>query len=119
MIEKSIPIFIGYDDRETIAFHVCSNSLIRRSSMPLAIHPLALNILRDYQEQHTDGSNKFIYSRFLVPYLMGFQGHAIFVDGDMLVRSDISELWEQRNDSLAVSVVKHDYQTKASVKYLG
>ena len=88
-----IPIFIGYDPREAIAYHVCTNSIIRRSSQPVALNPLALNALKGYDEKHTDGSNHFIYSRFLVPHLMNYKGWAIFIDGDMIVRDDINELW--------------------------
>lgn len=114
-----IPIFIGYDHREAIAYHVCANSIIRKSSQPVALVPLALNLLTDYKEQHTDGSNHFIYSRFLVPHLTGYNGWAIFIDGDMLVRSDINELWSMKEDDKAVMVVKHKYQTKLTTKYLG
>lgn len=114
-----IPIFIGYDPREAIAYHTCANSIIRQASKPVSIIPLALNLFNDYTETHTDGSNQFIYSRFLVPHLMGYQGHAIFMDGDMIVRGDIVELWELANPYMDVQVVKHDYKTKMTEKYLG
>lgn len=116
---KPIPVFVGYDPREAIAYHVCANSIIRNSSQPVAIVPVALNLFRDYSETHTDGSNHFIYTRFLVPYLCDFTGHAIFIDGDMIVRGDIAELWDMRNAALDVQVVKHDYKTRMPVKYLG
>lgn len=116
---KPIPIFIGYDPREAIAYHVCVNSIVRQSSVPVCIVPLALNNFRDYTETHTDGSNQFIYSRFLVPYLMDFSGQAIFMDGDMIVRGDIAELWALRDLGKDVQVVKHDYKTKMKEKYLG
>lgn len=116
---KPIPIFIGYDPREAVAYHTCANSIIRQASQPVAIVPLALNLFNDYKETHTDGSNQFIYSRFLVPHLMGYTGHAIFMDGDMIVRGDIVDLWEQRNPYFDVQVVKHNYQTKMTEKYLG
>jgi lipopolysaccharide biosynthesis glycosyltransferase len=45
---------------------------------------------------------------------MDYSGWAIFADGDMVCQADISELWALRDDSKAVQVVKHDYQTKAS-----
>lgn len=111
-------IFIGFDEREAAVFHACVHSLIKTSSVPLSITPLALSTLRSfYLEEHSDGSNAFIYSRFLVPYLCGFSGRAIYLDGDMIVRGDIIELDAMlRGD---VAVVKHDYKTSASVKYLG
>jgi lipopolysaccharide biosynthesis glycosyltransferase len=116
---KPIPIFIGYDPREAIAFHTCVNSIIRHASQPVSIMPLALNNFQDYTETHTDGSNQFIYSRFLVPYLMDYTGQAIFIDGDMIVRSDIVELWKLRDLGKDVMVVKHNYKTKMTTKYLG
>ena len=114
-----IPIFIGYDPREAIAFHTCANSIIRHATQPVQIIPLALNLFKDYKETHTDGSNQFIYSRFLVPHLMAFDGWAIFIDGDMIVRDDIVKLWELKNPYNDVMVVKHDYKTRMPVKYLG
>lgn len=119
MTQPMINIFIGYDPREAVAYHVCANSMIRHSSEVLAITPLALRNLKTYTETHSDGSNQFIYSRFLLPHLMGYRGWALFVDGDMLVREDIAKLWSLRDDSKAVMCVHHDYKTKAKTKYLG
>jgi len=116
---KPIPIFIGYDPREAIAYHTCANSIIRHASKPVSIIPLALNLFDDYSETHTDGSNHFIYSRFLVPHLMDYIGWAIFMDGDMIVRDDIVKLWDLREVDKDVMVVKHDYETKMQTKYLG
>lgn len=116
---KPIPIFVGYDPREAVAYHTCVNSIIRHTSRPVAIVPLALNLFTDYTETHTDGSNHFIYSRFLVPHLMDYLGHAIFIDGDMIVRADITELWDLRRYDVDVQVVKHNYQTRMTEKYLG
>lgn len=116
---RPIPIFIGYDPREAIAYHTCVNSIIRLSSVPVSITPLALNNFKDYTETHTDGSNQFIYSRFLVPHLMGYSGQGIFMDGDMILRADIAELWALRDMTKDVQVVMHDYKTKMKTKYLG
>lgn len=112
-------VFIGFDQREAIAYHVCANSIIRHARKPVAITPLALNMLHSYSETHTDGSNDFIYSRFLVPYLMGYQGWAVFMDGDMLLRDDIHDLFEFADPTKGVIVAQHDYKTTSSVKYLG
>lgn len=123
----TLNIFIGYDPREAVAYHACANSIIRHSSMPVAIHPLALSNFKSfYQETHntqtglteTEPTNQFIFSRFLVPYLMRYEGLALFIDGDMIVRDDIAKLFEQHQWGKAVSVVKHDYQTKHPIKYL-
>lgn len=118
MTPEPIRIFIGYDQREAIAYHVCCQSIIEGSSLPVEIHPLALNTMDAfYRERHVDGSNAFIYSRFLVPYLCGWTGFAIFLDGDMLLRGDIADLWALRRADKGVHVVKHDYKTKYPMKY--
>jgi hypothetical protein len=39
-------IFIGYDNREKIAFHVLSHSIIKHSSIPVSITPINLSNLR-------------------------------------------------------------------------
>ena len=115
----ALRIFIGYDPREAVAFHVCANSIIRHATKPVSITPLALNTLYDYDERHKDGSNQFIYSRFLVPHLTGYKGWALFVDGDMLFRDDIAKLFALIEHDKAVMVVKHDYKTRCAEKYLG
>ena len=114
-----INIFIGYDPREAVVFHICNNSLIRHSSSPIAVTPLALNNLVDYRETQHDGSNQFIYSRFLIPHLMQYKGWAIYIDGDMLLKEDIIKLWDLRDESKAVLCVPHNYKTKTHEKYLG
>ena len=116
---ENIRIVVGFDQREAIAYHAFTQSVIEKSSLPVVFIPLAANTLKDYNETHTDRSNDFIYSRFLTPYLSDFKGWAIFADGDMICRSDIKELWNLRDDDKALLVVKHDYQTKAKKKYLG
>lgn len=113
-----IPIFVGYDKRESVAYHTFCQSVLSRASQPVQFTPLALNTLQ-YTETHTDGSNDFIYSRFLVPHLMNFNGWAIFADGDMVCQADIAELWAMRDPYKAVQVVKHDYKTRFPKKYLG
>jgi lipopolysaccharide biosynthesis glycosyltransferase len=115
-----IPIFVGYDPREAIAYHTCVNSIIRHASQPVAIVPVALNLFQDYKETHGDNSNHFVYTRFLVPHLMSYQDWAIFIDGDMVLRDDIVKLWNMRLEGhYDVMVVKHDYKTRMAEKYMG
>ena len=119
MKSKLINIFVGFDQKESIAYHAFVQSLIDSSSIPLSITPLAENNLNIYNEKHLDGTNKFTYSRFLVPYLMNFKGWAIYFDGDMVCLSDIKDLIRNFDTNKAVNVIKHDYKTKNSVKYFG
>lgn len=118
-MDNTISIVVGFDQREAIAYHVFCQSVLERSSCPVQFTPLSENLLATYKETHSDGSNKFIYSRFLAPYLSHYKGWAIFADGDMVCQADIADLWSLRDESKAALVVKHDYKTKAQIKYLG
>ena len=91
-MSEKINIYVGFDQKEAVAYHVFCQSLIDNTSIPLQIHPMALRILNKYKEHHQDRSNDFVYSRFLTPFLNNYQGWAIFVDGDMICQSDIKEL---------------------------
>lgn len=114
-----IRVSVGFDQREAVAYHAFVQSVLERASAPVTFNPLALNCLSGYRETHADGSNDFIYSRFLVPFLYDFKGWSIFADGDMICLRDIAELWALRDDTKAALVVKHNYKTKAKIKYLG
>lgn len=111
-----IPIYVGFDQREALVYHVFCQSVIEHAQQPVSFHPLATKQLRFDGQQ--DGTNAFIFSRYLVPYLQDYKGWAIFADGDMHVNTDISELWGFRDDKYAVMVVKHDYLTKHPRKYI-
>jgi len=116
-----INVFIGYDSKEKIAHHVLSESILRRSTKPVAITPIYLpNIKDDFvRERNNLSSTEFSFSRFIIPHLMNYQGWALFMDCDMLMMSDVAELWRLRDDKYAVQVCKHDYTPKEETKFLG
>jgi hypothetical protein len=116
-----IRIFIGFDPRETVAWHVLCHSILARCTQPVSFTPLALDHLRDAFTRPRDPlqSTDFSFTRFLVPYLSGYEGWSLFMDCDMLVRADIAELWELRDERYAVMCVKHDHRPQETVKFLG
>lgn len=116
---NKITIIVGYDERESIAYHVFCQSVMEKASCPVQFIPLVKKSLYFYEEKHNDGSNDFIYSRFLTPYLCNFEGLALFADGDMVMNTDVCELLDIFDETKAVQVVKHDYKSKAKIKYLG
>lgn len=109
-----INLFVGYDQREAIGLSIFQYSLLKNCTKPVAITPLG-NL--GFEE----GSNTFTFSRFLIPYLVGFRGHAIFCDGtDMLMLGDLQELNKLLDKSKAVQVVKHPpYRSTQDRKYIG
>ena len=118
-MNEIVDIVVGFDQRESVAYHTFTQSVIENSTIPVRFLPLSMSSLSIYKEVHKDGSNEFIYSRFLVPYMMNFKGWAIYADGDMVCLEDIKKLWDLRSNQYAVQVVKHDYKTKITKKYWG
>jgi len=115
-----IRIFVGFDQREAVAYHLFCQSVIAHTSQPVAFFPLHGPALKNFDGQR-DGTNAFIFSRYLVPYLCGYNGWALFFDGDMVCNADVAELYAYKNIHYdkAACVVKHDYQTKHPRKYVG
>ncbi len=116
-----IRIFIGFDPRETVAYHVLSHSIHARASAPVSVAPLMLSQLDGVmtRERNPLQSTDFSFSRFLTPYLCDFDGWALFMDCDMLVLDDIAKLWALRDDKYAVMCVKHDHVPEEDIKFLG
>lgn len=110
----TIHLFCGFDEREAIGFHVFVSSVLKHATAPVSIHPLGARSM-------PVGSNAFTYSRFLVPWMMRFEGRAIFADAcDMLMLGDVKALDELFDPGLAVQVVQHPtYSTKHRIKYVG
>lgn len=123
MEKKLNKVFIGFDPIESVAWHTMAHSVLRQSTIPIALIPINLANLKSLYWREADyrQSNEFSFSRFLVPYLSDYEGYSLFFDCDMLLRGDVRELFEaaQDNPDMAVHVVKHDYEPRNEVKYLG
>jgi len=115
-------VFVGYDPREDIAYQVCKHSIIRKQP-DAEVRPLVQKELRDagwyWRPVDKLASTEFTFTRFLVPELAGFQGWALFMDCDMILTTDIKELFDQVDDQYAVMCVQHDYKVKESTKMDG
>ena len=115
-------VYVGYDTREDIAYQVCKHSILTKQ--PQAdVRPLKQQELRDagWYTRPLDklASTEFTFTRFLIPELMDFKGWAVFMDCDMILTTDIKELFDQADDQYAVMCVQHDYTPKEGVKMDG
>ncbi|KAG1360560.1 protein CDI [Cocos nucifera] len=121
--ESPFKVFVGYDIREDVAFEVCRHSLLKHSSVPVEVIPLKQSELRAAglykRERDPTESTEFSFTRFLTPYLAGYQGWAMFVDCDFLYTADIKGLIDLIDDRYAVMCVHHDYAPKDALKMDG
>lgn len=123
-------IFIGYDSREPVSYHVLLQSILRRASSPITVLPLVIRHLDGLYTRKRDPkeSTEFSLTRFLVPYLSGYLGHSIFMDCDMLCLTDIASIWNEIHKNgpanprvcpeEAVLVCQHYYTPKTTTKFL-
>mgnify|MGYP001447403256 CR=1 FL=1 len=115
-------VFIGYDTREDIAYQVCKHSILARNK-DVDVRPLKQQELRDagWYTRPIDklASTEFTFTRFLIPELTNFKGWALFMDSDMILTTDIAELFAQADDKYAVMCVQHDYKVTETTKMDG
>jgi hypothetical protein len=120
---ERLRVYIGWDRREDIAYRVARHSLLEHASIPVSVQPIKLDDLISAGLYTRDpdplASTEFTYSRFLTPYLAGYQGWALFCDCDFLFFGDVAELESHIDDRIAVACVKHDFRPKNSVKMDG
>ena len=111
IVKEPLNIYIGFDEIETVAYHTLSQSIIKNASKPVRISPIYSQHFKNFFNRPRDKkqSNAFSFSRFLVPYLNRYSGYAIFMDCDMMLRTDIFDVFNEINPDNAISVVKHDY----------
>lgn len=116
-----IKVFIGFDSREDVAVNVLTDSIQARSSKPVQIGQVRLTQLESvyHRSTHRLQSTEFSFSRFLVPWMCGYQGWAIFMDADILCQGDIAELWDLRDERYAVQVVQHNHNCTPGLKFQG
>lgn len=84
----------------------------------MSITPLNVRQISGFTNTDYKASTQFAFTRFLVPYLSDYQGISLFMDCDMLVRSDIKTLFDHM-DGDDVMCVKHVYTPKSETKFLG
>jgi lipopolysaccharide biosynthesis glycosyltransferase len=104
-----------------VAFTVLAHSIHERSSVPVSIIPIRLSHLGHVftRERNPLQSTDFSFSRFLTPWLAGYEDWAVFMDCDMIMLEDIKNLWDLRDERYAVQVVKHDHNPEEEEKFLG
>jgi hypothetical protein len=133
-------IFIGFDPREVDGFAVTKHSVMKRLITPIPVVPLIRELLEreglyTRRTSRRDGrlwddisqapmATEFAISRFLTPIIAKVMypkgGLALFMDSDMLVRTNVEELFASieripHKDRKAVYCVKHNHKPNPDV----
>lgn len=128
-------IWVGFDAREAAAFAVTRYSIARRLSAALPVHGLVASELRRVglltrpterrggitwdlvsdAPQATEHAN----ARFLLPWIAGGEGWALFCDGDMLARGNLARIFDGLDTSKALWCVQHAHEPVGEIKMDG
>ncbi len=131
----SCSVWIGFDPREVNAFAVTVASIRQHLSIDIPIRGIVLDEMRarglywrptetrinpggtpqlwDCLSNHWM-STEFAISRFLVPHLADALGDtwALFLDCDMLARTDVVDLFAQADPAKAIQCVQHAHDAE-------
>lgn len=94
-------IFIGYDPSEDESARVLKHSIERRATEPVEVRFLVLKELQELwgykggenTKEARPASTEFTYTRFLVPWLCGYKGKALFMDCDIACIGDVTPVF--------------------------
>lgn len=127
-------VWIGFDRREVDAFAVARHSIVRRLTQPIPVRGVHLPDLRAkglYSRRMStrDGrlwddisnapcATEFSLTRFLTPHLAG-NGWALFVDCDVMARTNVARLFDLADPKYAVMCVKHEHKAVEGLKMDG
>lgn len=123
---QPLNIYIGYDQREDLAYQVLRYSLLKNCGPEANVYRLE-PIIQDWlrarriytRQKDVFASTDFSLTRFLTPYLNNFEGVAVFMDLDFLVTRDLVKSLKKiitEDPTKAVWVVKHSYISKTTTK---
>ncbi len=97
-------IFVGTDSSQKLAVKVLEYTIKKYASEDVEVIPmcdLPLPVPKSKLNQQKTG---FSFSRFCIPQFMEYQGKALYLDADMIVLSDIMELfnWPMENHHILI-----------------
>lgn len=132
--KTGLRVFLGWDETELTACQVAEYSLYRHASRnAVRLDKISMFTVKEYDRptrtlpngQLFDDisgapmSTRHAIARFWVPRLCGFTGWALFTDGDVLFRDDVTKVFELADPDKAVMVVQHSAMLEEGSKKLG
>lgn len=86
-------VFVGSDDMQMMGVRVLHYSIEKFSTMDVVVEPLDNSRIPVPKDPKNRSKTGFSFCRFDIPRLCAYQGRGIYVDADMQVFTDITDLW--------------------------
>jgi hypothetical protein len=112
-METPIRIYVASSVSEALPIKVLEYSIRQHASTTVTVTPLCNACIQIPKPRAPENQPRtpFSFQRFLIPQVCGYAGHAIYLDSDMLVFKDITDLWRR---PLGHANVLAAYSTSAS-----
>lgn len=89
---EPIRVFVGADESQIVAARVLEHSIRKNTDALVRVSPM-LDVRPPMPRKWSNRPRTaFSFARFMIPQLAGYRGRAIYLDADMQVFGDISEL---------------------------
>lgn len=93
MSDDAVRVFVGADRSQALAVEVLAYSIRRHTDMNVEVVSMADLVLPEPKDIRQGSRTNFSFTRFAIPALCNYKGRAIYMDADMQVFKDISDLW--------------------------
>ena len=113
---EPVRIYVGAHESERLAFKVLEHSIKRHTRLPVEMYTIDNSLMPPPRDNRYLAYTNFSYGRFAIPSQAGYQGRAIYLDSDMIVFSDIAEIWELPFDGAKVMVERMTENTRDMVR---
>ncbi len=104
-------VYINADESQALAAKVLARGIRDHATTPIAITVLENPTLPRVRDPKCWPRDARALTRFLVPEMAGFEGLALFLEADMLVRGDVTELQSLALDGCQAAVLKNPEST--------
>lgn len=86
-------VFVGTDESQTVPTKVLEYSIKKHASRPVEFHAMTADGMPLPKDKKNQPRTGFSFCRFTIPQRCGYRDRALYLDADMLVFTDIAELW--------------------------
>ncbi len=101
MVEP-LKIFVALDESQLVAARVLEFTIQEHASQPVRLVPMLDMPTPTPKDERNRPRTGFSFYRFLIPSLAGYRGRALYLDADMQVFGDVSEIWNVPMDGKAI-----------------
>ncbi len=92
-IVEPMLVFVGADESQMLPANVLAYSIHKHASRPVRVVPMCNLPIPTPKDTKNKARTGFSFYRFVIPELANYAARALYVDSDMLVFSDLAELW--------------------------